>query len=610
MVVSASSSLGLPHLRGNPFDLRPIERGRANELIGREKTLMTWREHIHSQSPRMILLVGERGSGRTSLINAISSQTSNYFVGQYWHDDDPMRRVLSEISAHFNGHESPGTMHQTIEQIVGSLDEKTGPLPLIAFDYPAEIEIAHFLSMITPILQRLRAFIVISLSASQFSLLGDNAKKQFDSAVILGPLSKAEIQSLSDTRMVKTAREKWRISQKILESLHSRTGGNPKEVISTLRDLVDEERGLGCDGALDRLLAWDRINYPESTIPPNGDVVIEEKDTIPDGKTRSTLLSDSLHHFQETEHGASFDDNDPEDMWDQELEEDDPEDMWDQELGESSPMKDFPEERETFGNFTMEKLETETNNGSKDQLETHTRFLPTRKGELNESQHLPKEKHPNKQESGFIGLMGRSKITTDSMPTGPFTDLEESNIPFSPLLSENNSPTFDTKAPIIETRSDRSSNFDGTKVFSSEGELWTVDSEMETTLLEDPSIHPVEAQLAPLGQAEIPYDAEPSIDIATKNPLEKTHSAPEWASETDIDQTHLQSLSDAEKLVVSISRDREVSPSDPEIQARLEVGRPRLSQIFNSLRRSGILCVRKKGRSRLFKLSDQASDLV
>ena len=58
---------------------------------------------------------------------------------------------------------------------------------------------------------------------------------------------------------------------------------------------------------------------------------------------------------------------------------------------------------------------------------------------------------------------------------------------------------------------------------------------------------------------------------------------------------------------VEAAAGREVSPSDAELQAVLEVGRTRLSQIFNGIRRAGLLSVRKQGRTRLFKLSDVAS---
>ena len=85
---------------------------------------------------------------------------------------------------------------------------------------------------------------------------------------------------------------------------------------------------------------------------------------------------------------------------------------------------------------------------------------------------------------------------------------------------------------------------------------------------------------------------------------------PKWESNEIVDQDHLGRMSDAERLVVSIAASREISPSDAEIQARLEVGRPRLSQIYNSLHKSGILAVRKEGRSRLFKLSEAIDHLL
>ena len=97
------------------------------------------------------------------------------------------------------------------------------------------------------------------------------------------------------------------------------------------------------------------------------------------------------------------------------------------------------------------------------------------------------------------------------------------------------------------------------------------------------------------------------IGVETPKPV---RIGPKWDSSDSLDENHLGSMNDAERLVVSIASEREISPSDAEIQARLEVGRPRLSQIYNSLYRSGILSARKEGRSRLFRLSETASELI
>ena len=78
------------------------------------------------------------------------------------------------------------------------------------------------------------------------------------------------------------------------------------------------------------------------------------------------------------------------------------------------------------------------------------------------------------------------------------------------------------------------------------------------------------------------------------------------SSTLPLDFQRVSSLSDAEISIVEAAISREVSPSDAALQAYLSVGRPRLSQIFNGLHKAGILAVRKKGRTRLFRISDQA----
>jgi DNA-binding transcriptional ArsR family regulator len=74
-----------------------------------------------------------------------------------------------------------------------------------------------------------------------------------------------------------------------------------------------------------------------------------------------------------------------------------------------------------------------------------------------------------------------------------------------------------------------------------------------------------------------------------------------------LDLGRISNLNDGEIAIVEAATAREISPSDSALQAYLAVGRPRLSQIFNSLQKAGVLTVRKKGRTRLFRLSDAAN---
>ena len=84
--------------------------------------------------------------------------------------------------------------------------------------------------------------------------------------------------------------------------------------------------------------------------------------------------------------------------------------------------------------------------------------------------------------------------------------------------------------------------------------------------------------------------------------------APPREPDIVLDINALSNLNNAETLILTQAVEREVSPSDNLLQDELGVGRPRLSQIFNGLLKSGILTVRKQGRSRMYRISAPAKD--
>ena len=96
----------------------------------------------------------------------------------------------------------------------------------------------------------------------------------------------------------------------------------------------------------------------------------------------------------------------------------------------------------------------------------------------------------------------------------------------------------------------------------------------------------------------------PSMDAP---PVIPTSFGPVWEDDEPFDAMCLHTLTEAERMILTAAANREVSPSDQELQARLEVGRSRLSQIYNGMRRKGLLSVRKQGRTRFFKLSTATS---
>lgn len=589
MVVSDVSMLDVPPMRGNPFDLRPIERSRAEDIVARGEILTVWREHMHSQSPRMLLIVGERGSGRTSLINVLSSQTTRHFVGQYWHDEDPLKRVLSEISVTFGGHAVPQTMHQTVERLVETLDVEDGPLPLIAFDYPSNVDITPFLTLIAPILQRLRALVVVALTNAQLAALEEPVQDLFDKPVHLEPLTSRQIQSLADNRVRRMAREKWPINPRLLDSVRASTGGNPRDVLHLLRDLIDEKRGTGAEGTFERLLGWDASFESE----PVQAAIVE------------TEIEEQYEPLEDPQSPISVEEDEIEDAWDVE-----PDDMW-----EDEGLK--PEEEEPDTELWEEDDEDDVQPAEQGVTETSriTDWAPEMGGFVlmeEGTEPPPKQMRPR----GFSGLMGRSRQVSDHMPTGADdTPMMGSQPPSSPSIQPNDfepEPADPPKQGAARKFIDTSAvPIAESPVFASKGELWTVDSELEQTLPEIPDDPPEPEAFDTLDPAfEEKFSSDPGIVEDAPPTSAPVSIGPRWESVDALNEAHLGSMSDAELLVVSIAGQREISPSDTEIQARLEVGRPRLSQIYNALQRSGILSVRKEGRSRLFKLSDAAAEML
>ncbi len=577
MVVRRVSSLDIPTLRGNPFDSRPIERNRASEIVGRQEILIRWKEHMHSQSPRLILLSGERGSGRTSLINAISSQTNERFIGTYWHSEDPLNCALDELAITFCGYEIPPTMHQKVERVVETLDSGSGPLPLVALDYPAHVDVSSFLPLIVPILLRFRALVIISLSNSQLASLDEGIRELFDEYATIAPFSNDQIQTLCNSRIRKMSPERWNINEELLEAISSRTGGNARSVVSLLRDLVDERRNMGKEGTLESLTSWNPSEINDMGKRPADESV--QEDLLEEPENREKLVeeqsSKSVFDFEPLEVEEQIE-QDPieEEDWDLE-----PDDMWEEESEELGGLEEDIEEADP------PQLADDMGNTSDWSMDDGTAL----------SMEAGTEPPQRDSTRGFFGLVSRSRITNDEMPTGPdysvpVRDADFEDPPQSPesVQKSTKDPVTDEYRMSVNTDDPR---LEEKQVLFSEGELWTVDSELEDTL---PEI-----------QEDDYFETEedlPEEEIAPQNEVEET--------KMEVQSPITLLMNDAERLIVSIASSREISPSDAEIQARLEVGRPRLSQIYNSLHKSGILAVRKQGRSRLFKISEAAGELL
>ena len=645
MTEGPASVLDLPPLRGNPFDLRPIEANRAEYLVGRDRLLAECREHLISQTPRMLLLVGNRGSGRTSFLNALASTTSRRpFIGQFWpEDDDPVEGIIHELSVYLGGFDIPPSIQQASDKMVEILDKETGTLPLVALDYPANVDLNHMLSRLAPLLQRLRALIVVVVTPSQLAGLDEGVLDIFDDPHHLRNLDEKQIQILSNRRISRAANQKWNIRPSLLTAIHQHTDGNPRRVIRLLRDLIDERHNPVDGGVLDRLTTW-RAPPVQSEPEIFEEVEIESK------------IQESNEEFEEVEIESEDEisqidvfelEEEPDDLWDDDDEEDEswndefeaPDEIW------TTPEDPEPLEVEEERFHQAEQIPEPEPSEVYQRADDESGFYFVEEG--TEPPELPESR---KSKGNFGRLLGRTLQANDRMPTtGDDTPIQiaeprKSLVPRTPVKEmppesvedEQSTARIDTS---VESGIEES-------VFHDDQSVWMVDSDSKSTLPNNPRVlepiasepepvveeidtewfvddGPAEEELEPISEPvfepEPPQVSIPSIPttppptpVVTPTPVQvpvqvPVSLGPTWEPDLPFNPIVLQTLTEAERMIVEASSIREVSPSDNELQARLEVGRSRLSQIYNGMRRKGLLSVRKQGRTRYFKLSEAAN---
>ena len=535
MSKTAVKSLHLPHMRANPFSAKPIEPTEFELLVGRTELMSDLRQHLRFGSPRTMILLGERGSGRTSLLQALSNLSSTSYPFTFYPEVNPAQTLLNEMYCRIAGYDTPSSTNTLVEEMVAKLQGFTGDLPLISFDFPgvSGVELAQVFERLTPVLGRLRALVIVALTPAQLSAWSDNLQMQFD---ITEPLSDFDVKTaraLIDHRMRKVSNEAWSIHQSILEQSIAQTGGRPALLVRHLRDLIDAERGA-------------------STSFTRKSEMLEAMNLEPnDAKNRMPPAAEPLEPLDiESEPPGE---PDAEFNWDiPEMEPDVEEEFPDE------PVEPELEQDEQKPEFELPAFEIEEEPPVED--DSGGAIL----------QMEPGTEPPSVSQHGFGGLAQRHR--TASVEIG----LENALRPKSsgPMAAKPD-PTMRMPEELPHLESEEST-------------YWVADTLPEPEPLPEPT--PVMDPVVAKSIGESLRKDKPTLSSTT----------------LPLDFERVSALSDAEISIVEASIAREVSPSDAALQAYLSVGRPRLSQIFNGLHKAGILSVRKKGRTRLFRISNQA----
>ncbi|MEC7390828.1 MAG: hypothetical protein VX655_01940 [Candidatus Thermoplasmatota archaeon] len=124
-----------PYVRGNPFTQIPLEHESKTHLVGRESIVTPIASQMINGTSGIHLIVGESGSGRTSLLQCLSENDTRH-IGSIWPSSDPVSRFLDEALVAFTKlFKVPPTPHAVANALTNHLNSLQGPLPLIAFDY-------------------------------------------------------------------------------------------------------------------------------------------------------------------------------------------------------------------------------------------------------------------------------------------------------------------------------------------------------------------------------------------------------------------------------------------------------------------------------------------
>ena len=127
--------LGLPALRKNPFKARPLETGQSDLLVGRDGISSRWTRFLKARTERMVLLIGERGSGRSSLMRCLREETQKSAHLDMFPSDNQAQSILHEIYVSLVGFDVPSSTQEIVSRLVSEIESMDGSMPLICLDY-------------------------------------------------------------------------------------------------------------------------------------------------------------------------------------------------------------------------------------------------------------------------------------------------------------------------------------------------------------------------------------------------------------------------------------------------------------------------------------------
>ncbi len=520
-------------------------------LGGRDNQITFLTSLIRQRSPRMILLKGERGSGRTSMIHALASQTELHRSFTMFPHEEHAMRLLNETFSMLVGFDRPPHVTSMVEHMVEAVSSYHGPLQLITYDFPNASGplLCSSIQRLTGALRRLKALVLVTVTPEQFQAFPDDLVNEFDSVVELAPVCEEGLKEIVERRIATVSRKEWNCDDNTVEVLHDETQGHLGRLIRRMRDLVDEARAEPNQSSSHS--GWQRIRNSGGA----HSTLTQEEKTFEEPVVEEKQVKVQPFEVENQEKSA--------DPWNLDTEEDE-EVQSDEEFIQPMPM------------FSLEDDIEEV-----DSMLTDSEMGPS-------------------ISAGMFGSLARRN--RDSMIGSPrFTPSQD--------------------APDIDEYEEEPTMRDGaTDLWVHEGAP-LIENNLELEQVSALGIQAPQPSLQPeIAEPWVP----PSPAVQSPSVLPQQYTAPQntglaerlagfapkpqrWDEQSmPLNIERMRNLAEHERVIVEIAAQREFSPSDEYLGNRLAVKRPRMSQLANGLYRSGILSVRKHGRSRWFSLTNDA----
>ena len=586
--------IDFPVLSGNPFSTSPLETGQKSLYVGRLDIRGRISRHINFRSNRRLLLVGEMGSGRTSLLRCSASEAPVYVHIDHISASNPAHSLLENLYSELIDYDIPKSRNELVHKIVEASRTYESKIPLIVIDMPTVETSVMTVALrdALPSLERLQAVIVVVVEPKQRSNLPDSILHSFASIETLEPLSVDEVKVLVEKRVSSATSQEFKLSTEDAQNLHSMSRGKPSEVIRYMRDSIDQS--LHSDSSEQNYYAAENNLF-------GSNLEVKEKHEIHNQPDLSSLTEESHESLIDSQESEIIDASIP---WQQ------------REKIEDNSIPSV-EVSEIFG-FDLDLEELSDSKLEDEPLEELTFSATPDSEEIIIADSNPR---PSINAGTFNALLGRTRDFSSEKDG----DTEE-------MIKDNDSKGAElwVSKDLIEPvriEMDYSEEESATLIHD---EIGLPELDLEQTIdfddvvnesqeiEENDDIDKIQSnnyeQISPL--IKVLHDLlvmNISSDKVSSNPNKLAEALSNMRREKQgekqdftLNPLVLSSLSNSESYVVSIAQQRRFSPSDKEILTELKIKRPRLSQISNRLLKSGILNVRTVGRSRFFELTQAA----